>query len=1258
MPEGAAGTISADLGLNATEYYKEIAKAKSSGLSAATSVETAWGSIAGLMKKAVAPLAAAFSAAYLISYIKDITMLAARVETLAVVLNVVGNNAGYTRAQLETLTKAVEKKGITTQAARQSLAMMAQAEMDLMKADQLARVAQDAAVIGNINSSEAFERMVYAVKTGQPEMLRTIGINVSFESSYSRLATQLRKSAGDLTEAEKTQARMNATLDYGARIVGTYEASLGTAGKAVLSLERYVEQVKYKMGESFQPAFKIIVDALTETFKDMGTGLDEFIASGKMKELATSIAQIVGSVVSVLGTMIKLITPIIAVVATFTDVIKALAYTGMLYLAQKTLLAVQALFLLNRELIVDKVIAFAYAIIGFASDVRYAGSAVEAFTIILKGLTASTVVGLLVTGLVYAIIKITDAFKGANEEAKEFRDNLMSMSATQFIAELDKLDVKLQGTIELQRELRREQVGKAGEKDKSIMLMENENVVKTMNSYNALITAKERFVGTKIEGVEGKEVEKLAMETQRWVVATNDISKEITKLNDKRKISGSLTEVELKRLALLEAELVRSDGVRQRMTASANKLQTTLEAIERTADERKLDREKATAKSTLDIENAKFAVSEARVKSGNEKILAEMRTRGATELQIARTTAEQANAEVDRQINHKRDAAKKEAEIKKLGGKDDSMTIAIELEGKLKVLEQERAQKHIEANAKISQAALTTAKDYISVMSKMYDDLNVLSEKSSSFQKQLIDIQFEREKAYATNKEELRAAEEVRDKRKAEVDLKQIDKLQSAWVDYYSQIGYYGEEFKDAQSKMWDAQAELASKAIGGIITKEQFRFMYEKKANNERLANDLEYYSSVLGDATKYIEVQDKIIQKQAEERAALSNVPVEKWKELLTVQEQLANNQSQLTYLEETNRKYSALADTIRKTLWEQEYAASKGIVGTGVSLEAFLLQKQKEFTMQRASDKLSYYGKVNMWASDSKDLMVKLSQDEYDKVLDITGSEVIARKAATDLLKEYQISAWKSTESAIDGVRAGILEMNVEAKTTAELMADLTKNALNDLADALTDFVMTGEIDMKRLADSIIRELIRIDMQKAITFATGGKEGTGMLSGLIGGISSLVGDLFGGGSTVPAVSPSAISGSLSSITGTGGGVSLMSMIGATKFHSGGTVGIDGKPVLLPSSLFDYAPKLHGGLGYDEYPAVLQRGEKVIPANQASAPPSKESGGNININIVAADAKSFEDMCKRNPSGIIGVINQGLKDRKLQDFWKTCGV
>jgi lambda family phage tail tape measure protein len=202
-------------------------------------------------------------------YISDAANYAARIETLGVSMHAVGNNAGYTAAQMDAYAQGVAKMGITTEASRQSLTMMSAAQMDVTKAAELARVAQDAAVIGGINSSEAFSRMTQGIRSGEVEILRTIGINVNFEQSYKKTALELGKTTLALTEHEKVVARQNAVLEYGVNIQGVYEAAMDSTGKKVSSLQRYYDELKLSVGEAFSPALGVLIDATTSKLKGL-----------------------------------------------------------------------------------------------------------------------------------------------------------------------------------------------------------------------------------------------------------------------------------------------------------------------------------------------------------------------------------------------------------------------------------------------------------------------------------------------------------------------------------------------------------------------------------------------------------------------------------------------------------------------------------------------------------------------------------------------------------------------------------------------------------------------------------------------------------------------------------------------------------------------------------------------------------------------------------------------------------------------------
>jgi len=222
--------------------------------------------------------------------VKDTALLAARFETLGIVMNQVGKIGGYSAKQMDEYDLALRKTGISMIESRQSLTKMVQAHLDLNKATELGRVAQNAAVIANINSSDAFGRMIYGIQSGQTEILRNMGIMVSFDQAYQKAADTLGKTKAELTEAEKSTARMNAVLEKGKDIAGVYEAAMMTAGKKLSSFTRYIDDFKVQMGTAFGPATVILVDAATEAMKQMQVEISRPEAQEALKELSTQLA--------------------------------------------------------------------------------------------------------------------------------------------------------------------------------------------------------------------------------------------------------------------------------------------------------------------------------------------------------------------------------------------------------------------------------------------------------------------------------------------------------------------------------------------------------------------------------------------------------------------------------------------------------------------------------------------------------------------------------------------------------------------------------------------------------------------------------------------------------------------------------------------------------------------------------------------------------------------------------------------------------
>jgi len=125
--------------------------------------------------------AGAFAAIGISKYIQEAASLSQRYGELGTVLDVVSRNQGVLKKDVDAATAALQKQGISMIESRQTMTRVIQSNIDLADATKLARLAQDAAVVGQMNSSQALESMIHGITSAQTEVLRTIGINANFE---------------------------------------------------------------------------------------------------------------------------------------------------------------------------------------------------------------------------------------------------------------------------------------------------------------------------------------------------------------------------------------------------------------------------------------------------------------------------------------------------------------------------------------------------------------------------------------------------------------------------------------------------------------------------------------------------------------------------------------------------------------------------------------------------------------------------------------------------------------------------------------------------------------------------------------------------------------------------------------------------------------------------------------------------------------------------------------------------------------------
>ena len=221
----------------------------------------------------------------LIAFGEKSIQAAARVQEMDVVLQNLAKTSGISKQTIDKQVAGVRDMGIEYAEAQDTISGFIQTNMDVTKASALARVAQDAAVLSTSNSTETLQRLMWGIQTGQTEVLRTAGLTIDMQGAYDKYAKSIGKTSKQLTGQQKQQAALNAVLEAGTAISGTYAAAMESPGKQLRSLPRYMNDVQVAVGQAFLPAFGQAIGIATDFLKGMkdlvgeGTPLNKVLVS-------------------------------------------------------------------------------------------------------------------------------------------------------------------------------------------------------------------------------------------------------------------------------------------------------------------------------------------------------------------------------------------------------------------------------------------------------------------------------------------------------------------------------------------------------------------------------------------------------------------------------------------------------------------------------------------------------------------------------------------------------------------------------------------------------------------------------------------------------------------------------------------------------------------------------------------------------------------------------------------------------------------
>lgn len=221
--------------------------------------------------------------------------------------------------------------------------------------------------------------------------------------------------------------------------------------------------------------------------------------------------------------------------------------------------------------------------------------------------------------------------------------------------------------------------------------------------------------------------------------------------------------------------------------------------------------------------------------------------------------------------------------------------------------------------------------------------------------------------------------------------------------------------------------------------------------------------------------------------------------------------------------------------------------------------------------------------------------------------------------DVQKRVELMREDLARDPFSGLVRGARKWATETMDYAANIEGALTGAFNSATDAFANFALTGKMNFADLGNFILQTLAKIGAQQAIG---------GIVGGLVGGLGNIVGGFFGGGGITSKTTGSTWSSGISYSTTTG-------------WHRGGLVGFDSPTFTraVPALAFAGAPRFHSGGGYfapDEYPAILQRGERVLNRDETRAyHAGMASGREPQVNVVINNTTGEEVSTQRSRDG-----------------------
>ena len=359
-----------------------------------------------------------------------------------------------------------------------------------------------------------------------------------------------------------------------------------------------------------------------------------------------------------------------------------------------------------------------------------------------------------------------------------------------------------------------------------------------------------------------------------------------------------------------------------------------------------------------------------------------------------------------------------------------------------------------------------------------------------------------------------------------------------------------------------------------------------DRKAAYDVLANATNAaYSSMYGGMDKTTqrsyEVQKKIIDSKTRDFISknIEEVDAEAWKTdqmaQLEIKRLLGSNKA-----EDGITAYALQSARDRGTAAKQAYDAAEAAYKTPAQLAA----DEASAASKRATAMQSMYNQMDRMSTTSynvkKGLIDKTRADNLQLNIDMN----VVDQWYNEQKMKLDIERYRTSGELAGGFRAAHMQMGRDLQNLSEQSYDVAMSLRDSMRQGLTDSMNDWD-NWGDHAKNTLRSVL-LAMQQSMVVKPMADAGTMFLTKVATSMFTRGMTQSGGGG-----------GDWS-----GGTTPARFDTPSLEYHSGGRVGRDGTPRMVPSGTFNNAKRYHGGLRTNEFPAILEEGEQVTPKGGGS--------------------------------------------------------